>query len=283
MVCHDQRVIALTGSTGAVGGRVAARLSGLGAELRLLVRDADRAPDLPGAEVVEFGGYRDGEGMRRALDGADRLFLVSAAESEDRLAEHETAIDAAVAAGVGDLVYLSFLGAAADATFTLARDHFHTERYIRERGLDFAFQRDSMYMDFLPGMVGSDDVIRGPGGQGRFCPVHRDDVAEVAVALLASEELGRRTYDVTGDDRVSFEEIAAAISEARGSEVRFVDETLAEARESRSSSGAPAWQIEAWVSSYAAVRGGELDVRSRAVQELTGRPPVRLGDFLGAS
>lgn len=275
-------MIALTGSTGAVGGRVAARLSGGGAELRLLVRDASRAPELPNAQVVEFGGYRDGEGMRRALDGAERVFLVSAAESEDRLAEHETAVDAAVAAGVEDLVYLSFLGAAPDATFTLARDHFHTERYIRERGIDFAFQRNSMYMDFLPGMVGDDDVIRGPAGAGRFAPVHRDDVADVAVALLGSKRLDGRSYDVTGADRVSFEEVAAAISQAWGRTVRFADETLAEARESRSPSGAPGWEIEGWVSSYAAVRAGELDVRSGAVGDLTGHPPVRLAAFLAA-
>ncbi|UJA20856.1 SDR family oxidoreductase [Thermoleophilia bacterium SCSIO 60948] len=275
-------MIAITGSTGAVGGRVAARMSGLGADLRLLVRDASRAPELPRAEVVEFAGYRDGEGTRRALEGADRLFLVSASENEDRLAEHETAVDAAVAAGVRDLVYLSFLGAAPDATFTLARDHFHTERYIRERGIGFAFMRNSMYMDFLPGMAGDDGAIRGPAGDGRFAPVHRDDVADVAVALLSQEELGGRTYDVTGADRVSFADVVAALSEARGRTIRFVDETFPEARESRRPTGAPDWEIEAWVSSYAAVREGELDVRTRVVEELTGHPPVRLADFLAS-
>ena len=98
-------MIALTGVTGALGGRVAARLAGAGVPLRLVVRDAARVPDLPGAEVVENrGGYPDGAGFRAALDGVDTLYLVSAAEAEDRLQQHLTAVEAAAAAGVRRIV-----------------------------------------------------------------------------------------------------------------------------------------------------------------------------------
>ncbi|NEE41521.1 NmrA family NAD(P)-binding protein, partial [Streptomyces sp. SID7982] len=75
--------------------------------------------------------YGDGEAMRRALDGAHTLFLVSAHESPHRVREHTTAIDAAVAVGVERIVYVSFQGAAPDATFTFARDHWDTEAHIR--------------------------------------------------------------------------------------------------------------------------------------------------------
>ncbi len=95
-------MIALTGVTGTLGGRVAARLAAAGRnDLRLVVRDAARAPRLPGAEVVENpGGYADGEGFRDALRGVQTLYLVSAAEAEDRLRQHLTAVEAAAAAGV---------------------------------------------------------------------------------------------------------------------------------------------------------------------------------------
>ncbi len=95
-------MIALTGVTGTLGGRVAARLSAAAAgRLRLVVRDAGRAPRLSGAEVVENpGGYADGEGFRDALRGVQTLYLVSAAEAEDRLRQHLTAVEAAAAAGV---------------------------------------------------------------------------------------------------------------------------------------------------------------------------------------
>jgi uncharacterized protein YbjT (DUF2867 family) len=101
------RVLALTGVTGALGGRVAATLATVDDDvvLRLVVRDARRAPALPGAQVVEVpGGYADGPGLAAALAGAHTLFLVSAAEAEDRLAQHLTAVDAAAAAGVERVV-----------------------------------------------------------------------------------------------------------------------------------------------------------------------------------
>jgi uncharacterized protein YbjT (DUF2867 family) len=121
-----------------------------GLRLRLVVRDPGRVPRVDGAEVVGGASYADGEAMRRALDGAETVFLVSAAEAPDRVDQHRTAVDAAVAAGAERIVYLSFLAAAPDATFTFARDHFHTEQHVRRTGLRWTFLRDSVYMDYIP-------------------------------------------------------------------------------------------------------------------------------------
>ena len=74
-------MIAVTGATGGVGSRVASRLAGRGEDLRLVVRDPARAPDLPGAEVRRASGYGHGEEMRAALEGADTVFLIPASES----------------------------------------------------------------------------------------------------------------------------------------------------------------------------------------------------------
>ena len=56
-------VFAVSGASGAVGGRVAARLAGLGQSQVLIVRDRSRAPDLPGAEAVQ-ASYEDASAMR---------------------------------------------------------------------------------------------------------------------------------------------------------------------------------------------------------------------------
>src|SRR3954463_3116165 len=110
------RGIAVTGATGGLGSRVADRVAAgaaaADATVRLVVRDAGRAPRLPGAEVTEFpGGYADGQGFAAALAGVHTLYLVSAAEAEDRLQQHRTAVSAAAAAGVQRIVYTSFLNA----------------------------------------------------------------------------------------------------------------------------------------------------------------------------
>src|SRR5438128_1465056 len=129
--------IGVTGSTGQLGGRVATRLATLGLAQRLLVRDLARAPQLPGAEIIR-ASYEDGPSMREALSGMQVLFLVSG-YGLDRLEQHYSAIDAAVAAGVERIVYTSFLSAAPLATFTHAREHYLTEQRIRESGCRYTF------------------------------------------------------------------------------------------------------------------------------------------------
>ena len=94
---HD---IAVTGATGALGGRVARRLAERGVAQRLIVRDVSAAPDLPNAVAAQALSYVDEGGMRAALDGIQTLFLVSGRESEDRLHQHLSAVSAAHDAGV---------------------------------------------------------------------------------------------------------------------------------------------------------------------------------------
>ena len=273
-------LIAVTGSTGAVGSRVAARLAELGARRRLVVRDAARAPDDPGAEVRVASGYADAAAMRAALEGADTVLLVPARESEDRVQEHLSAVDAAAAAGVGRIVYLSFIGAAPDAVFTLARDHWATEERIRATGLPHTFLRMSLYMDFVPSMVGEDGVIRGPGGDGRMGAILRDDVAAAAAAVLTSGGHDGRTYELTGPEAFTFAEAAELLTRGTGRAVVYEEETEEQAWASRRASGAPDWEIRGWVSSYLAVRAGELAAVTGDVRALTGRAPTSLAAHL---
>ncbi|MCJ1702928.1 SDR family oxidoreductase [Rathayibacter sp. VKM Ac-2926] len=273
-----QPPIAVTGATGAVGGRVARLLADAGLPLRLLARDPSRAPELPGATAVRSSFTDPGD----ALDGVRLLLMVSAAENEDRLAEHLSMVAAAAAAGVEHVVYTSFAGASPTATFTLARDHAATEEAIRASGMSWTFLRDNLYLDFVPAMLGDDGAIRGPAGTGRAAIVAREDVARAAAAILrAPEEHRGATYELTGPEALTFDEIAAVLT-AAGRPAVFVDETLEEARASRRRWNAPDWQLDAWISTYTAVAAGEMQHVSGDVERLTGRAPLSLAQFLAA-
>ena len=274
---------AVTGATGEVGGRVARRLADRGIPQRLLVRDASRAPRLDGAEVATISGFGDRDSMRAALEGIATLFLVPAEEALDRIDQHKTAVDAAVDAGVERIVYLSFVGATPDNTFTLGRHHWATEEHIRTKDVAFVFPRMNLYMDFIPLFAGEDGVIRGPAGAGRVAAVLRDDIADVVAEILADPAAhDGRTYDLTGPEAVTLAEIADVLTRVTGRTVRFEDETVEEAWESRRASGAPDWMIEGWVTSYLAIANGELDVISDDVERIAGHPPLRLEDWLRA-
>jgi NAD(P)H dehydrogenase (quinone) len=270
----SQTPIAITGATGQLGGRVAARLAVLGVPQKLLVRDVARAPQLAGAEAV-IAPFSDGPAARRALDGVRTVLMVSASETPDRVRQHHTFIDAAAEAGVRNLVYISFAGASPDATFTLARDHWATEQHIHARGLRATFLRDNLYADFLPHLAGADGVIRGPAGAGKVAAVAQDDIADAAVAVLRDPGPHEgRAYELTGPEALSLAEIATVLG------VDYHDETIEEAYESRAVYGAPRWQLDAWVSTYLAIAAGELDTVTTHIADLTGHPATPIAQLL---
>jgi len=304
-------MLAITGATGEVGGRVAERLAMMGFAQRLIVRNPSRAPHLPEAEVVRASSFGDAVSMRRALEGIDTLFLVSARDrfgvahisakngvkppAYDRLQQQITAVDSAVAAGVKHIVYLSVLNAAPDATFVLAHDHFYTETHIRATGVSFTFLRASLYTDNVPKSVLADDVIRAPAGDGRAAWVTRDDIADVAVAVLTGTGHEGRTYDVTGPEALTMPETAERLSTVVGRKIVYLAQTPQEARDTRSTSrlaeyeaerrmltghGLDDYEVEVFVTHFLQIATGELATVSDAVPELTGRPAQSLMEFL---
>ncbi|MFB0833705.1 NAD(P)H-binding protein [Arthrobacter halodurans] len=293
--------VAVAGATGEVGSGAARALAGR-VPLRLLGRDAARTR--AAAEALRGGAaasghevgwdtarYGDAGAAERALRGAGVLLMVSAAETAGRLDEHRTFIDAAARAGVRHVVYTSFFGAAPDAVFTLARDHFHTEEHLKASGMGWTILRDNFYQDVFPLFVGEDGALRGPAGTGRVSAVARDDVAACAAVVLldtaAALAAGRaaahagRTYALTGPEAFTLAEAAAEIAAATGRPAVFRDETTAEAYASRAAYGAPPWQVDAWVSTYTAIASGDLAEVTGDVATLLGRPARPLARTLG--
>ncbi len=280
--------LAVTGATGVVGGGVAQQLAARGIAQRLVVRSPHRAPTIAGAEVAG-AAYGDAAAIREALEGIDTVFMVSAAENLDRVTEHLTFVDAAVAAGVRRIVYTSFLGAAADAVFLLGRDHWRTEEHIRDSGLAFTFLRDNLYADLMPEFAGPEGVIRGPAGVGRLSAVARADVIDVATEVLSAAATARSgpsphdgvTYHLTGPEALTMAEMAAIITGATGRTVRFENETIEQAYASRAGDGAPDWQVDAWVSTYTAIAAGEMAEVRDDVEGVTGHPAINFRALLG--
>ena len=279
----DLPALAVTGVTGALGGLVARDLAARGVRQRLLARRPEAAPRLDGATVLPFS-FDDRAASVEALRGVETLFMVSAAEDARRLEQHRAFVESAAEAGVRHVVYTSFAGASPTCTFLLGRDHHATEELLRDAGLEATFLRDNFYLDVFPYFVGKDGAIRGPAGDGRVAAVAREDVARAAAAVLADPLVhGGATYTLTGPEAFTLDEAAATIGRATGRDVRFVDETIDEARASRAGHGAPDWLVDAWISTYTAIAADELSEVTDDVRRLTGRDPLSLEQLLAAA
>jgi NAD(P)H dehydrogenase (quinone) len=304
-------VLAIAGANGEVGRRVASRLAAQGVAQRLIVRHSALAPKLPGAEAVEASSYGDASAMLRALTGVHTLFMISARDRfgvahisaknhtipppYDRLQQHRIAIDAAAAAGVRHIVYLSMINAAPDATFILAHDHFHTEQYVRASGMLFTFLRTSLYMDNVPQCVSADGVIRAPAGEGRVAWVARDDISDAAAAVLTGTGHEGLTYNVTGPEAITMAETAERLSAATKRSITYQAQTPQEARSTRTTSrlekfdserrmligqGLDDYEIEVFVTHFLQIAVGDLADVSDAAPRLTGHPAQNLEEFL---
>jgi uncharacterized protein YbjT (DUF2867 family) len=276
-----QPLIAITGATGNIGRMTAERLAAQGAELRLVVRDAAQAPRIDGVDVASAADYGDTAQMTNALKGVDTLLLVSARETANRLEKHYSAIDAAVAAGVSRIVYTSICGAAPNATFTLARDHYATEQAIVQSGMAFAIQRQNLYADVLPLWSDGEGVIRGPAGDDHFLvPVVRSDVADVAVTLLNDDSHDGETLNVSGPERLTLDHVANRLTALTGKFFEYRQESIEDAYASRGHFDAPQWQLDAWVSTYTAIAEDEFDLPADTVERLTGHPATSFEHFV---
>jgi uncharacterized protein YbjT (DUF2867 family) len=108
-----------------------------------------------------------------------------------------------------------------------------------------------------------------------------DDIAEVAALVLRDPAASRgAAYVLTGPEALSLAEAAAIMTGVLGRPMRYQPETLEEAYASRTSYGAPAWLVEAWVTTYTAIATGEFAGVSDDIERLTGHPATPLTDVL---
>ncbi len=222
--------IVVTGATGAVGRQVARRLAGRQAEpagVRLLVRDVDRAAGLGLPGQVARCDYDDRPGLRRALAGADAVFVVTA--DPLRPQHDENILAAARAAGVRRAVKLSWLAVTdPDADDLITRWNRDCEAMLRASGLEWTVLRMRSLMSNTlswAASIRSESVVRALGGDAPTPSVDPRDVADVAIRALTGAAHDGRAYTLTGPERITAREQTLELARAVGKPIRFEELT----------------------------------------------------------
>ena len=272
--------IAVTGVTGNLGGMVSRLCKKNGIEVRNLARNVEKAEKLGFSNVFK-SSYDKSEDTVKSLEGIEVLFMVSGSENPNRVQQHKDFIDAAKVAGISHVIYLSFYNASKNSIFTLGRDHYATEEYIKENGFKYTFLRDNFYVDFFVDLCKEYGEIKGPAGNGKVSAVVRSDVSEVAAKILENPgKWENHTLNMTGPEELSMTEIVKAVSEYFGKEIKYIEETVEEAYESRKIWKAEQWEYDSWVSTYTAIAENEQSGISNDIEKVLGRKATSLAEYL---
>jgi uncharacterized protein YbjT (DUF2867 family) len=272
--------IVVTGATGTVGGAVLRRLLNSGHGAVAAVRQPD-GRDLPdGAEAVPFD-FTDASTHRPALDGADGLFLMRPPAVSDTERYVNPVVDAAEAAGVRRIAFLSVLGAGKNPLLP----HRATEKRLEASPLDAALLRAANFMQNLAEQH-ADDVRAGriavPAGTGRTSFVDARDVGDVAAAWLARDVPaagGTEALDLTGPEALDYFEVAATLSDVLGRRVVYTRPGAVGFFLHKQKEGAPIAFAGVMTGIYTATRLGLADRVTDTVERVLGRPARTVRQF----
>ncbi len=279
-------MIVITGATGALNGATVDHLLDRvpAGEIAVAVRDVTRAARFAERGVeVRHGDYADPASLPGAFDGADQLLLVSSSDpGADAVSLHRTAIDAAVAAGVGRILYTSHQGAAADSPFSPARDHAATEQLLAQSGTAWTSLRNGFYAHSLAWLAGpwhETGVVAVPA-DGPVSWTARGDAAEAAAVVLASDGGYEGPVTLTASTAPTFADLAATASELTGQRIERVlvdpDEWVA----AQIAAGRPEFVARFTLGMYQAAAGGFFAGVDPLLAALLGREPRTVRDVL---
>ncbi|MCW2337539.1 NAD(P)H dehydrogenase (quinone) [Sphingobium sp. B2D3A] len=284
--------IVITGASGQYGRAATDRLieKGLADRLILISRSPDRLADrtAQGCEV-RYGDYDKPETLAAAVQGAEKMLLISGTRVGARVVQHKAAIDAAAAAGVRHILYTSFIGIDdPNNPAEVRHDHIETEQAMRASGMAWTALRDAHYADAMILMAGPNVLATGKwfsnAGEGREAMVWRDDCVDCAVAAMTTPGHENKIYNITGPELQTFGEVAALITQITGCPVEHIPVDDAQQYAIFDSMGIPRrpvddqyvsgipWNSDDMVTFGRAIREGYLELRTDDVQTLTGRP-----------
>ncbi|MFQ6393685.1 SDR family oxidoreductase [Nocardia sp. KC 131] len=279
--------VAVTGASGNLGRLVVEALLREGSTpVVAIVRDPQKIADLAERGVdVRQAGYDDPAALDRALDGVDRVLLVSGTQFGERVAQHTNVIRAAERAGVKLLAYTS-IPRATENSLILAQEHKGTEAVLAESTVPHTILRNSWYWENYFGGVGhaiETGVLHGAAGEGRVAAAARADYAEAAARVLTSDGHEGKVYELGGDERLTYAELAQVISEASGKPVRYENLPQADYNAALVQAGLDAGYAAVLADADAGIASGILDVDSGDLQKLIGRASTPVVDVFRAA
>jgi len=236
---------------------------------------------------VRPADFDDMDGLQASFEGAKRALIISTTPELDgnpRMSRQIAAIDAAVRAGVGHVIYTSAANPEPGTPCFWKSEHYETELALINSGARWTVLRNWDYPNWHLDEDWVDAIENGvyytARGAGKSNHISRRDCARAAAGALLSETSANRRYDVTGPYAHTAEEIMAIISDVTGKPITVSHCTPDEQKARYLARGTDAMFIPFLLGFTEGVRQGRYDGITNAVEQLSGHTPFTLRDFL---
>lgn len=276
-------MIAITGATGQLGQHVIETLLKTvpASQIVAIVRNPAKATALSQQGItVRQADYSDEAAFTTALQGIDKLLLISSSEVGQRAPQHRNVINAAKAAHVKFIAYTSLLHADR-SPLGLADEHVATEKMLAESGIAYALLRNGWYTEnYLASAPAALEhgVFIGAAGEGKIASATRADYAAAAARVISGDGHAGKIYELAGDAGWTLSQLAAELAKQSGKKVVYQNLSEADFAAALKSVGLPAGLADMLADSDVGASKGGLFDDSHTLSKLIGRPTTSLAD-----
>ena len=276
-------MIAITGATGQLGQHVIESLLKTvpASQIVAIVRNPAKATALSQQGItVRQADYSDEAAFTTALQGIDKLLLISSSEVGQRAPQHRNVINAAKAAHVKFIAYTSLLHAGT-SPLGLADEHIATEKMLAESGIAYALLRNGWYTEnYLASAPAALEhgVFIGAAGEGKIASATRADYAAAAARVISEDGHAGKTYELAGDAGWTLSQLAAELAKQSGKKVVYQNLSEADFAAALKGVGLPAGLADMLADSDTGASKGGLYDDSHTLSKLIGRPTTSLAD-----
>ncbi|MEB2419695.1 SDR family oxidoreductase [Citrobacter sp. R-1.5.2] len=276
-------MIAITGATGQLGQHVIESLLKTvpASQIVAIVRNPAKAAALSQQGIiVRQADYTDEAAFTTALQGIDKLLLISSSEVGQRTPQHRNVINAAKAAHVKFIAYTSLLHANT-SPLGLAEEHVATEKMLADSGIAYALLRNGWYTEnYLASAPAALEhgVFIGAAGEGKIASATRADYAAAAARIISEDGHAGKIYELAGDEGWTLSQLAAELAKQSGKKVVYQNLSEADFAAALKGFGLPAGLADMLADSDVGASKGGLFDDSHTLGKLIGRPTTSLAD-----
>ncbi|MBG3037210.1 SDR family oxidoreductase [Proteus mirabilis] len=280
-------MIAITGATGLLGQHVVESLLQTvpANQIVAFARDVKKGATLSQKGVlVRQADYNDKASLITALQGVDKLLLISSSDVGKRTVQHRNVIEAAKSADVQFIAYTSILHADR-SPLSLHVEHVETEKMLADSGLSYTLLRNGWYTEnYLASVPAALEhgIFLGAAGDGKIASATRADYALAAAQVISEEGHIGKVYELAGDEAWTLEQLAKELTKQSGKQVIYNNLSQADFVAALKTAGLPDKLSNMLADSDIGASKGGLFDDSHTLSKLIGRRTTTLAESIKA-